>query len=372
MTIGAANAERLLVLDPASFGLGRKCTVTPRPLGAGGSGLNVAARLLATGHAVFPILPVAPDGTGQALLQVLHDAAERGGQTVNVESFMMDGDTSTTPLTTILVLGDQRTVLSEFPDAIVREFVVHWRRRLARLGPVMPSAVVIGHIHADRPTSEQGQSGGISQAVIEMFAERGIPIFVNFGASQYTLGIARWSHLLDRVACLQLDIDEARRFVHGEVRPTLHAMLDWFRDRCTVVITLERLGAVAQFRGSDSVIFAWPYDLPPDVIADTTGAGDAFVAGVVSSALDVPLEDEDALLKAVEKGRLWASYACTTFGGANDCPTHEQLAQFPISHSLLLQSERRRMSEAVPLLRILDRSFASTAPARSPSARPAG
>ena len=122
-------------------------------------------------------------------------------------------------------------------------------------------------------------------------------------------------------------------------------------------ITMERMGAVARLKGSDSVIVLWPYDLGSDEVQDTTGAGDAFMAGVMAQAQKTPLADDDALRQILENGRLWGAYACTTLGGANSCPTSKELDDFRNGHCLLLETDCRPLDEARPILRILDHVF---------------
>jgi sugar/nucleoside kinase (ribokinase family) len=223
----------------------------------------------------------------------------------------------------------------------------------------MADAVIIGHIHADQ-RDPPGHSGSISENIIHRLHARGTSIFVNFGTSQYRLGTSRWKHLLNKVEYFQLNIDEMREFVSDAGLESLEDVLAWFKDRCTVAITMERMGAVARLKGSDSVIVLWPYDLGSDEVQDTTGAGDAFMAGVVAQAQKTPLADDDALRQILENGRLWGAYACTTLGGANSCPTSKELGDFRNGHCLLLETDCRPLDEARPILRILDHVFLQT------------
>jgi sugar/nucleoside kinase (ribokinase family) len=291
IAVGSASGERVLKVEAGQFRLGAKHSVPPQRVLAGGSGVNSACRLLAMGVDVFPVLPVAHDSAGRAVVRALDSAARRGGRSVNYEGFYLEGDGAGTPFTTIMAVGAQRTVLNEFPAGIVRQFVRHCAARLEvleRAGGAPPHALIIGHIHADRETAQGGQSGGITQSLIERFSNEGVPVFANFGRAQYGLGTTRWEPYLDRLACFQLDIDEMRAFCADAGVWSLEAVLAWFRPRCTVAVTTERMGAVAQLKGSEQVILAWPYDLQPEDVVDTTGAGDAFGAGIVASSLTCP------------------------------------------------------------------------------------
>jgi len=365
VTVGGANGERVLRVEPAKFRLGTKHTMAPPKIVAGGSSVNHACRLLAMGIQVFPVLPIVNDGIGQVIAETLDASANVGNCTLDVENLYMEGNDLATPFTTILSVGTQRTVLNEFSDSLIKAFPKHCDNRLAtfqrygsqnRTDIKRADAVMIGHIHADR-RDHPGLGGGISDSIIRGFHAEGIDVFTNFGSSQYRLGTTRWGFLLDRVKCFQLDIDEMREFCRDADLLMLEDMLNWFKDKCTVVITMERMGAVACLKGSESVVLAWPYDLKPGEIKDSTGAGDAFAAGIVASALERPLDSDEALCKALENGRLWGAYACTKLGGANECPTHQELDGFKSKHRLFLETECKSMDEARPMLRILDRVF---------------
>jgi sugar/nucleoside kinase (ribokinase family) len=358
ITIGGANGERVLKIDPTKFQLGSKHSIAPLPIMAGGSAVNYSCRLLAMGIQVFPVLPIIKDDIGKIVVETLKAATKKGKCTIKTSSLYMEGDDLATPFTTILTVGLQRTILNEFPEGIIRKFRKHYDKCLKefhKLFKKQANAIMVGHIHADRDISLGGQSGGISQSIIEKSDIEKIPVFANFGGSQYKLGLSRWESFLEKIQCFQLDIDEIRDF-YGKPA-LLEEILKWFRDRCTVVITMERLGAIARLRGSDSIIVSWPYDLRNDEIKDPTGAGDAFGAGIVASALEEPLNSDDALQAALEKGRLWGAYACTTVGGANMCPNSKTLEKFKSKHHLFLQSERKSIGDAKPVLKILDRVF---------------
>jgi sugar/nucleoside kinase (ribokinase family) len=360
ITIGSANGERVLPIDAPHFRLGTKHTLSPQKTMAGGSSVNHACRLLAQGVQVFPILPVADDRVGRVVVDTLNSAARRASLSVNYDGFFMTGDDVKTPYTTVLTVSGQRTILNEFPDAIVSRFAQHWRQRLAVFEAAYertPDAVIVGHIHADRGTSQGGQGGGISQSIIERFAEEGVPVFANFGRSQYALGTTRWEPFLDQLSCFQLDIEEMREFGVNAGLASLEDGLEWFRDKCSIVITMERMGAIAQLKGNDAVIIGGPYDLQPEDVTDATGAGDAFAAGIVASALSCPLTSCEALKRGVETGMLWSAYACTTVGGAADCPDACEIERFRERYPLAFQTESKSRERAGPTLRLLDRVF---------------
>jgi hypothetical protein len=77
----------------------------------------------------------------------------------------------------------------------------------------------------------------------------------------------------------------------------------------------------------------------------------------VASAIERRIDREEVLLEAIQVGMLWAARACTQVGGATSCPTRDQLAAFGAEHPDLYHTELRRLDEARPLLRLLDRIF---------------
>ena len=75
-----------------------------------------------------------------------------------------------------------------------------------------------------------------------------------------------------------------------------------------------------------SLILAWPFEIAG--VVDTTGAGDAFGAGLISSLYRQPLRTLPDLAGAVDEARVWAAYACTQQGGSANCPGSGELRVF--------------------------------------------
>ena len=122
VTVGGANGERVLRVDPAKFRLGAKHTMAPPKIIAGGSSVNHACRLLAMGIQVFPVLPIVNDGIGQVIAETLDASANVGNCALDVENLYMEGNDLATPFTTILSVGTQRTILNEFSDSLIKVF----------------------------------------------------------------------------------------------------------------------------------------------------------------------------------------------------------------------------------------------------------
>lgn len=366
MAVGGANLEHSYRI-PGTFEPDKKYTAEPLPWLTGGSSVNHACRLLAMGLDVKPIVPLAAsDPMSRVVTRAFDRAAETGASRYDDEQLLVAGDALTTPITTIIRQGNSRAVLNEFSAALMESFGKHVTTALERVegGDVKPHAIAVGHVHADRrPESpdQVGFDGRLTESVLAAGRRFGARTFVNFGAAQIELGADRWEPVLrEQVDVFQLDLGEARRFVrnadldrdrkhgdgHGDgdgerkEHTSLATILEWFRSRCTVVISLERFGAVGQLRGSDRPVLAWPFLI--DDVVDSTGAGDAMGAGLVASMLAVPFDlADDALelrlqkfMSALEFGRVCGAFACTTVGGADACPSLAQLAAFEASARL--------------------------------------
>lgn len=368
-TIGGANIEHGYTL-PREFEADAKYSIPPQPRQAGGSAVNHACRLLAMGVGVHPVLPLAKaDPQSSVIVEALDAASKTGGARIQTEELFVRGNRLVTPYSTIIRQGASRAVLNEFSPDLMSAFPAHVERHLKRLGRSggRPDVVLVGHVHADRKRktrNEIGFAGEITERVLTAPELRGIPKVVNFGRAQFKLGTKRWSRVLrDHVDVFQLDIGEIRRFCRDAGLPdgSLASILGWFRERCTVVVSLERFGAIGQLAGSDRPVAAWPYLL--ENVADSTGAGDAMGAGLVASLalegfeLDGTDGPESPFAMALAAGRACAAYACTTIGGAADCPDLDRLIAFERKGRLPDRGRGLQTGLSEQELFLIDRAF---------------
>jgi sugar/nucleoside kinase (ribokinase family) len=160
----------------------------------------------------------------------------------------------------------------------------------------------------------------------------------------------------------QLNLHEMRRFFsQRDAKVSLSDIVQWFKDKdrqITAIITLDKFGAIGTYKdGSKGVILAWPFEIQDFV--DSTGAGDAFGAGLVSQLCGKADFSFAEFFDAIEVARTWAAYACRFLGGATDCPDQQLLQEF--SEKKLAQRtdpvEVQEMKHVDRILRILDKAF---------------
>lgn len=358
VTIGSASSEVLFVVKPDKFRLGAKNTLESLKFTIGGSSLNHACRLLAMGVEVFPTLTIADDAVGNNIVKELKRAARKGKISFDFNNLYLQGDKLSTPSTTIICVGLQRTILNVFSKKLIKAFNLHldkWLEIIKQSNKQVDS-VIIGHIHADISTSKEKQ-GVLTKKIIGNFVSQGTNIYINFGSTQYKFGAQFWDLFLDDIKCFQLNYNEMREFFKSASLSRLKDILNWFKNKCTVIITLGEIGAIARFKNSEKIVVGWPYNLKSNEIKDTTGAGDAFMAGVVASALDIPLDNDYALLKAINNGLLWGAYSCTKFGGANQSPSKKELYNFSLKHQQIFETECIQINKAQRLLWLLDQTL---------------
>jgi sugar/nucleoside kinase (ribokinase family) len=339
LIVGSGNAETVLDLG-AELVIGRKHDVQRVEL-YGGSGVNYALRLTHyDGTRVLPILSIGQDGIGRSIQQELLRAMNADRVRSPVSDFVANPDMLciglTTPQSTVITANEQRTIFREAMRG-AEHFGILFERRLAEVlelngVSLHVGAAMIGHVYADRPGVWTERGGAITKRVIRAFHGRAL-LYANFGESQYCLGPTFWEEELRALTVFQLSVEEAHQFFGqcGRVKDgprSLADMLRWFQERgITAVLTLDRFGAVATFGGQEGIFFAPSFEL--DHFVDSTGAGDAFGAGLVHSLCLVGGQPTlESFSTAIKMARLWSAYACTTRGAASQCPSRAKVEAF--------------------------------------------
>jgi len=179
---------------------------------------------------------------------------------------------------------------------------------------------MIGHIQRDILKGEKHPAES-TKFIIDTFKGKST-LFANFGNTQIALGLDFWLPYLPQIDLFQLNLEEAKRFFADKKKnATLVDVVDKIRSLdMTAVITLDKFGAIGIHRNKkDSIVLAWPLIGGEDII-DSTGAGDAFGAGLVSSVCHATVLDFSTFHNAIEVARAWSALACQSIGGSNDCP----------------------------------------------------
>lgn len=344
VVIGGANIEYIITSDhPIEYGA--KNSVDIEEL-YGGSGVNYTLRLLHADKTVYPILFIGDDHAGHQIQREIAHALPAKDE--ELEHFITQNaffvPDVVTPRSTIIIEGSRRTILTHDKNNCncFRNYV---EKRIGACDKA--SALIIGHIHNDKPSLNRHAEDLSTLFAIRYFQNNNTLIYANFGASQLSHGFGFWKTHLPLIDILQLNIYELKNFFKQEGEyPTLEKVVSIIQELgISVIITLDKFGAIGILKGhNDTIFMARPVELGERFV-DSTGAGDAFCAGMVSlleGSKDITPKEFKA---AMSMARSWAVYACMSYGGANRCPDAPTIAAFheEISREnevLLYQGER--------------------------------
>jgi len=218
----------------------------------GGSGANVAAWLAAAGAEVAFAGRAGADPLGDAAVAAL------AGVALAVER---DPERPTGTCIVLVHPDGERTMI---PDAGAND---------ALELPELPEA---GHLHLTGYTLLRDGSRGAALRALELARVRGIPVSVDPSSAAPLAGEPRFADWAAGAALLVPNADEAR-VLTGEADPE-RAARTLAGSRREVVVTLGAEGAL----WSDGERVLRVAAEPADVV-DTTGAGDAFAAGLLAA-----------------------------------------------------------------------------------------
>ncbi len=361
--VGSGNLEMLLH-SPSSerITMGSKHSVKVESLW-GGSGVNFTARLLAAGRSVLPVLPIADDHGGEQIIQALRSVATEGGVIDDISKqwseLKLFNCEARTPTTVLIIHGSERTAFRqqiETGDRYLSEMTSQIDQLCATCAT--PSALLIGHVPRGREAVES--TAEVVEHLIDKYRNRAL-IYSVFGSSQLHLGWEFWEkHIRDNIDIFQLNLSEAKSFFSDDGKAsTTEAVLDRLRHLNTsAVLTMDRFGAIAINPQSDDIYMAWPLINSAEVV-DSTGAGDAFAAGMISVLCDIgPGYTTHHFEQALAEGSRWAAAACTIQGGAGRSPGKE-LAAFIDSNERCRRNniETRRHCSMQELLTFVDLAY---------------
>lgn len=359
LVVGSAHSENVLTLDDEyGINIGRKHIVKREKL-FGGSGLNISLRLLNMGYPTFPLLTVGKGRAANLIRGHLLDAARaRAGspqliEFIQSDDFFCEGINTTQATMAVSTKMQTRTSFIEELDRPLKckNFIGERADEVAKMSNVKVTALAIGHIYGDNPKYNSHDPGGITRALLEKFKHSGINILCNFGFSQICTGVDSWAAYLRELTVLQLSMNEVRSFFSASAKKTsLTYIMEYLQaNEITAVITLDRLGALCTFKdGRDGVLFAGPLEIPN--YRDPTGAGDASMAGLLSALYGKPVVGFNELHEALDIARMWATYACLTPGGANECPTRETMDSYK-GH---INSHYKKEGKTLPAVEVME------------------
>ncbi len=317
--IGGANIE-YIVKSKTDIVQGSKNFVDIEEL-FGGGGLNFTLRLMAVGVAVCPFLYIGNDNIGQSIQKSLISLSSKNTPTfrhLTRDNFFIDG--LNTIRSVIIVEGQHRTILAQDQND-ENLFLPFLKKEIENAQDT--SSIIIGHIHNDRIDINENHNELSTTFAIEYFSNMDKFIYCNFGSSQLAYGFLFWKEKLKLIDILQLNIDEVRSFFKvDDKKLSLMEIIQALGElKISAIITLDKFGAIGFMKNRVNTVFlARSIDLE-DEFVDSTGAGDAFCAGMVSVLNGKRDFKTGDFKEAMEVARSWAVYACKSYGGANSCPS---------------------------------------------------
>ena len=341
IVFGSATHEKICQIT-SDLKIGEKHTIDIPKVFYGGSGVNYSLRLINQENIVIPILSVGADHIGKSIQSEIFNAYKFFKNNDNlsddnifnnsiIDKYIKSDDfhcksINTSQSTTIIRYRNTRTVLAEKLDGIdgYEEFVKNKIALLKSDNRLNIKAVMIGHIYTDANKNKPI----VTEHIINEFIDTHTLIFINMGNSQLAYGFDYWKAFNSDRIVFQFSFSEVKRLFHtnSNISKINEIMNEFKKIKVNVIITLDKLGAIARFRDDERIIMVWPFELA-DKLLDTTGAGDAFGAGFVANFLNSRWDFHD-FQRAIEQARVWAAYACTTEGAAYQCPNKSKLQRF--------------------------------------------
>jgi sugar/nucleoside kinase (ribokinase family) len=327
VVVGGANIEYILK-SKDNIVRGSKNFVDVEEF-IGGSGVNYTMRLLSVGSPVYPILFVGNDENGKKIHKTILDALsssidDKSRFFIQSNNFFVKN--LKTPQSTIVVEGVHRTILSsdQNNENIFKEFV---KERLSSIEDI--SALIIGHIRSDREEINHDKNDLSTIYAIENISD-GCLVYSNFGRTQIEYGVDYWKKYLCKIDIFQLNVQEFNTFFKKESKKLyLKEIIKKIRElNINAIVTLDRFGAIGIMKDLTNALFmARPVNIKEQFV-DSTGAGDAFCAGMVYKLSGNKNFTKIDFKEAMEMARSWAAFACQSYGGANHCPSRKNIEAY--------------------------------------------
>lgn len=356
VVIGGANIE-YIVKSKTDIVQGSKNFVDIEEL-YGGSGLNYALRLIKAGYSIYPALYIGADSIGYNIQEYLLSYCDPNSSTykyIDRDSFFVDG--LNTIRSVIIVEGSHRTILAQDQN-VQNLFLSFLKSQIANLDGGF-SSVIIGHIHNDNMQINSDINELSTTYAIDHFSECKKFIYCNLGSTQLEYGFSFWKEKLKLIDMLQLNIDEVRSFfsVDGQTPPLLEIINSLVDLGLSGIITLDKFGAIGFMSNVKNTVFMARVVELGDEFVDSTGAGDAFCAGMISVLNGKKDFSSDDFKHAMEVARSWAVYACKSYGGANHCPSSGTIDAFHQKINFKNEVLEYSGDRMVDIISLIDTSF---------------
>ena len=215
--------------------------------------------------------------------------------------------------------------------------------------------VVVGHLQCDDDKSIED----CTSFIVNRYS-KDCPVVLAPGRTQIERRFDHWEEDLKKVSVLKMNLREARRLLRlpSEDRISLAKIIDRLQSsHITTLITFGKFGAIGTFKNEESVTIT--SSMLSFQVKDTTGAGDAFAAGMAAKLIGKTVIAIPDFVAAIGEGRTWAAYSCQQEGASRECPSMPILDNFRKQHGLdryspvpIVDSDQRRH-----LLDLIDYAF---------------
>ena len=262
---------------------------------AGGSGANIAAGLAKLGRTVAFLGKTGDDESGEWLLKNMNDS---GIDTQAME--MVPGGKSAS---CFIALDDQgnRAIYALGGSALLENV----------------DELDLPHVTGSRVICICDAYIPVAAAAAEAARNKAITVFFIPGGLMVTLGLKKLSPILQNTSVLVVSRNEADLLI-GDCSPGEAGLALREAGPEIVVVTLGADGAIIV--GEDGTEMVPAQDT---TVIDTTGAGDAFSAGLIHAYLD-----DLAWSDALEKGCAMAAIKISYFGATSGLPNKMELERF--------------------------------------------
>lgn len=273
LVIGAANITRTITTPHKNYMCGNKFFLPSNCFFEfpGGGGFNVTYRLLRLGLNVIPIFPIANDEKGLLIKKTLLPFYKN--QVYDIENrLLINNKSAHTPSSTIITNEDISNVYIELQNISDELFIRQFNKNKSFIKDNSKLAF-IGHLHIDN------SYGTITTGIIDFLFFNNIPIYINWGITQIKLGYSFWKNYLEKIFCIQFNIDELLLFINNEKYNSIQEVLSLFIKHCNIIITFGEIGVIIQQKNNENFKLLTSKNIVN--VKNGIGKGDAFSSAIL-------------------------------------------------------------------------------------------